>query len=173
MDFWKWLFKFMLERLAAPTVDGPSVGTSFEIGGASMKTATLQRLEVDDDGTFGKLTLDDGRTLCSGELPWKNNAPGESCIPPGSYGCSWAFSHKLGRNCYHLRGVRDRADILIHPANFVGDRSAGKKCEVQGCIALGMSVGAANGQKMLQNSRDALYVLEEWGDQEPFTLTIL
>jgi Family of unknown function (DUF5675) len=137
-----------------------------------MRTCTLTRTETGNDGTFGHLVTDEGLFLRSGELPWRNNEPGRSCIPIGKYEVYYALSPTKGW-CYHVTKVPDRLDIEIHPANFCGDRILGMKCQLEGCICLGTSVGPMNGQKAILCSHQAF--TELYGDlrREPFELTIL
>ncbi len=54
-----------------------------------MRTANLTSAPSTDQGTFGQLVLDDGATFCIGELPWRGNQHGVSCIPAGTYLCNW------------------------------------------------------------------------------------
>lgn len=62
------------------------------------------------------------------ELPWLNNNKRVSCIPAGKYKAIKHVSPKFG-NCLWIKGVPNRSEILIHPANYVQ--------QLLGCIALG------------------------------------
>lgn len=137
-----------------------------------MRTATLTRNETGDEGTFGILVTDLGFTCFTGELPWRENATGTSCILPGTYVCQWLPSPAHGM-CYHVEDVPGRADVEIHAANWMGDRSKGYQCELRGCIAPGESVGFPAGQKGLEESGDALKALIAHFNEEPFELTII
>lgn len=119
-----------------------------------MRNVTLTRTQTGDDGTFGHVVTDSGLCLRSGELPWRGNKIGRSCIPVGRYQVVWALSPTKGW-CYHVIKVPVRLDIEIHPANFCGDRALGFRSELQGCIALGTSVGPMNGQTAVLCSRQA------------------
>jgi len=136
-----------------------------------MKTATIHRLESDDQGTFGELRTDSGLVLCSGELPWRDNAPDRSCIPIGTYTCLWGASVKHGE-CYHVIDVPGRTAIEIHAANFVGDKSMGFRCDMLGCITLGLSVGTLFCQKSIVSSRIAMMEFEGEMNREPFELKV-
>ena len=136
-----------------------------------MRTATLQRGKSEDEGTFGKFVADSNWECYTGELPWRANAPGKSSIPAGTYVCIFANSPKHGM-CYHVTGVDGRSDIEIHAANFVGDREKGLKCELLGCIALGMAIGVLSGQKALIHSLDAMHAFMDEMKGEKFMLTI-
>lgn len=136
-----------------------------------MRQVTITRTETGDSGTFGHFVTDSGLCLRSGELPWRDNEPGHSCIPCGVYDAVWADSPTKGW-CYHVIKVPGRLDIEIHPANFCGDRILGLRCELQGCIALGTSVGPMNGQKALLCSRQAFVEMLRDLQMEPLRLEI-
>ncbi len=136
-----------------------------------MRTAKLTRNETGDAGTFGTLITDSGFKCRTGELPWRDNFPGKSCIPVGIYLCHWRRSPTFGF-CYHVDGVEGRNDIEIHPANFMGDSDRGLRCQLLGCIAPGLKVGSLNDQKAIISSAFALKKLEEEFDGDPFQLTI-
>ncbi len=120
-----------------------------------MRKVTLTRTETSDEGTFGHLVTDSGLCLRSGELPWRDNEPGHSCIPVGTYECVFALSPTKGW-VYHVIKVPGRLDIEIHSANFCGDRVLGYRCDLQGCITLGLFVGPMNGQRAVLSSRKAI-----------------
>lgn len=136
-----------------------------------MTHIVLQRLETSDEGTFGKITVGD-QTWHTGELPWRDNAAMISCIPPGTYPVVMAPSHRFGRDLYRLSDVPDRTAILIHPANFCGDRLCSLESELNGCIALGMTFGTLRGQKAVLASRKAVAQFEAALNREPFELEI-
>lgn len=124
------------------------------------------------DGTFGRL-ISDGFTCYTGELPWRDNLPGLSCIPSGTYRCVWSESPRLKRKTYRVLGVPGRSGILFHSANFVGDKSAGKKAQVQGCIALGERIGLMDGQASILVSQPAVRRFEAFMAGRPFNLEVL
>jgi len=78
-------------------------------------------------GTNGEILYNGTRICSSIELPWKNNEPGLSCIPEGSYELKKRYSKKHGWHLI-LDNVPGRKLILIHAAN-----DALK--ELKGCIA--------------------------------------
>ncbi len=137
-----------------------------------MRKVTLTREDTSDDGTFGDLTTDSGYACRSGELPWRDNAVGKSCIPSGIYSVSWRLSPKHGL-CYHVDGVPGRTDIEIHAANFMGDASLGLSCDLLGCIATGLTTGVLFGQRGILDSKLALSELISDLALEPFELTII
>lgn len=94
---------------------------------------------LDPWGTLGHCYLhaDDGAVLVSGytvELPWRDNAVGESCIPPGVYRAIRHDSPIFGSSLW-LQDVPGRTEILVHPANAPH--------QLDGCIAPGESWGWA------------------------------
>lgn len=135
-----------------------------------MKRAVLTRAPSTDEGTFGTLLLD-GQVLRTTELPWRDNKPQASCIPAGVYVCAIVQSPKFGR-VYGLRDVPGRSHILIHAANYGGDRVKGYRAELLGCIAPCMVHGQLNGQMAGLSSREALAELMAWAAGEPFELEI-
>lgn len=128
-------------------------------------------MEEGDQGTFGRFTSG-ALDLCSGELPERANRPNASRIPAGTYICTFTDSPRFGRRLYLLGDVPGRSGVRIHPANFVGDEALGWKSELDGCIALGKSVGEIGGQKALLSSKKAVQEMEEFFGGEPFTLEI-
>lgn len=135
-----------------------------------MKRATLTRGPSTDEGTFGVLQID-GQTLRSVELPWQDNRPKVSCIPPGIYRCEITQSPRFGR-VYQVRDVPGRSHILIHAANFGGCSAKGYECDLEGCIAPALSVGKLDGQTAGIASGAALSELMAWAGGQPFELEI-
>jgi hypothetical protein len=138
-----------------------------------MIRATLTRLEAGDQGTFGRLSLPDGRAWFSGELPDRDNAPNVSCIPAGLYRCLWTWSPAFKRFMYLVDRVPGRSGVRIHSANYMGDRSKGHRCHLNGCIALGQRLGHIEGQKALILSTPAVFALEAGTGRQSFELEIL
>ena len=66
------------------------------------------------------------------ELPWKDNQRNISCVPDGIYKIEYEHSDKFNRFLWELKGVPNRSEIKIHPAN--------SKDELAGCIALGTDI---------------------------------
>jgi hypothetical protein len=136
-----------------------------------MKIVTIKRTSMGDDGTFGTLEVD-GETFVTGELPWRDNKCGRSCIPAGVYAVSWEPSGKYGHK-YEVQGVAGRSDILLHAANFVGDRDKGRKAQVDGCIALGGSISRMENQTTVMGSKSAVEKFEALLNKEPFKLVVI
>ena len=143
-----------------------------------MKNVTLVREPSTDMGTFGKFSTP-LRSFVSGELPWRDNVQGLSCVPVGSYICKWQYSPSHNRNVYHLQNVPDRTDVEIHPGNYCGDTSKMNesaqepyRTDVKGCILLGMNKEMILGQMMLGQSRTAVGLFEAEMNGEDFQLSI-
>jgi hypothetical protein len=141
-----------------------------------MKTVVINRKASTDQGTPGYFSFE-GRVLRCIELPWRDNAPGRSCIPPGTYQAALYSSPKHG-TVYMLHGVPGRSDVEIHAANFAGDSSLGWACELLGCIAPCESIGAMTPQGHTQEqlagvaSRAALAEFMAWANGEPIEIVI-
>jgi len=147
-------------------------------GRDALRTHILNREPSRDAGTFGKLVLDTGETFYTGELPWRDNHPDYSCIPPAIYRCEWALSPSKGW-CYHVRNVPDRQNVLIHAGNWCGDTTKVNLTttrrylsDVLGCILLGMSVGILKQQPAILQSRDAVQKFNDLMAGESFELVI-
>lgn len=138
----------------------------------------LTRLNTSLEGTFGELRDEDGQLICyTGELPkyaGKASVQNErqtDCIPYGTYACSIVNSPKFGY-VYGVADVPCRSAILIHAGNFCGDKKAGYRSDVEGCVLLGQTLGHANGQRAVLNSKAAIQDLYKYTDRQDFTLII-
>lgn len=142
-----------------------------------MKKVTIIRGPSTDAGTFGTLSVDDGWNCKTGELPWRDNENGKSCIPSGVYTCKWIMSPKHGP-CYQVMNVPGRSMIEIHSANFVGDSEcSGMDCQLLGCIALGSEVGflrnsSGSKQRAVLNSMATVNEFNSHMGNMDFTLII-
>ncbi len=151
-----------------------------------MRTAVLTRYAWTDDGTFGDLVLDTGLALKSIELPWRDDLPDKSCIPPGVYQFEWLWSRAHGCNLYHLINIPNRNAVEIHAANVAGDVDKDLFSQLLGCIAPGLGTavfepgsipGLLKPQQGITASKDALAQFEAAfrdsnGNQLAGTLTI-
>lgn len=137
-----------------------------------MITATLRRTESGDTGTFGVLQVG-SVDFATGELPDRGNADDISSIPAGTYTCSKTFSPRFQRPTYEILNVPGRTGIRIHPANFMGDKTKGLQCELDGCIALGMERGVIEGQDAVVSSKTAIDKFEELMAGNEFSLEII
>lgn len=137
-----------------------------------MDRIRIERFESSDQGTFGRLSAD-GFACFTGELPWRDNRSGVSCIPPGIYRVVWVKSPRLRRNTFRVMQVPGRSGVLIHSANFMGDRAARYRAQVEGCIALGERLGVMDGQRALLLSAPAVRRFETLMGSKPFNLEIV
>lgn len=131
----------------------------------------IERQVSDDQGTFGRLSVGDWSCF-TGELPWRDNARGMSCIPPGKYRASMVYVPKFKRFCYLVLPTAPRVGILMHAATWMGDTQKGYKTHLQGCIALGERLGVIEGQKALLLSRPAMSRFEDLTARQPIELEI-
>lgn len=152
-----------------------------------MLQAILDRTESCDEGTFGWLrvlnetTGDELFACATAELPWRDNAPMISCIPPGRYEFHWREDSPKHGAVYEAASVEGRSNIQIHAANLAGDESKGYVKQLDGCIAPGRSVvgfragnkpAGARDQRGVSASKSALVDLVAVLRKEPFVLTI-
>jgi hypothetical protein len=138
-----------------------------------MRSAVLTRNVTGDNGSFGKMILDDGTSFETLELRWENNEQDFSCIQPGTYTCSVSFSPHFQRDLYHVLDVPNRSSILIHPANWAGDKRLGLRCDLLGCIALGSDQEVLGGQMGIVNSTKSLAAFMANLSNEDFQLIIV
>ncbi len=85
------------------------------------------------------------------ELPWRDNRPNISCIPPNTYPLAWRVSKRW--KAFHIQNVPGRSWILMHAGNFAGAVKKGFKTNVQGCVLLGRRFGLIQGQRAVLVSR--------------------
>jgi len=132
---------------------------------------TLKRGPSTDQGTLGQILWDERLLWYSGELPWRENNVGISCIPKGEYEVE-PWDSKRFPGTYHVKNVQGRTAILIHTGNLFGDKSKGYLSHVLGCILIGKSRGAIRGQKAVLLSGVALRELRELVGRNNFRLSI-
>ena len=136
---------------------------------------TITRHPSADVGTFGMLVAERGPLTFScytGELPWRDNKSNVSCIPAGVYQATRHDSRKFGK-VYLVNSVPKRAGILIHAANYFGNRDLGLRTDVEGCIGLGMGIAILDGQQALTHSRHAISAFEFFLSFGNFELEII
>lgn len=127
----------------------------FFIYGEIMKIY-LRRIETSDQGTFGRLYIDDNEAFYTMELPDRDNKSNVSRIPAGTYTASWVYSDHFKKKVYCLDKVPNRWGICIHAATYAGDVTKGYRNHLAGCLALGEKLGIMEGQKCLLLSRPAI-----------------
>lgn len=128
---------------------------------------TLTREQSKDYGMFGTITLPDGKTFYTLELPDKDNKRQVSCIHKGIYQCKIVNSPKFGR-VYGVLDVPGRACVLIQAGNYGGDIEKGYRTDIQGCILLGKAKGNLNNQPVVTSSKVALKEFMNALNNEPF-----
>ena len=119
---------------------------------------TLQRLSSTDQGTRGLLLMD-GFWCHTLELPWRDNRPNVSCIPPGEYPLRKVRARRaIGgrRDLYLVEDVPGRSGILLHAGNLAGDPAMGYRRHSWGCPLLGRHAGVLDGQRAVLASRPAV-----------------
>lgn len=77
----------------------------------------LTRILQTDVATYGVLSNDNYPLCVTLELPWLNNEPNASCIPPGQYNVQQFQSTEHGQ-VWEIMDVPDRSAILLHEGNF-------------------------------------------------------
>lgn len=156
-----------------------------------MQKIVLMRKEFLDDGTFGELVLGP-KVFQTGELPYRDidkdsySDSDYSCIAPSPtqkdrlvYPAKVTFSNRFKKDLYELSNTEKRFSIRIHSANFMGDAKkinpkTGNpyKCQLNGCIALGGSVGERDGQRAILGSKKAVEEFMAILANQPFELEI-
>jgi len=113
-----------------------------------MSDLILRRIDQTAEATFGHLTDSENKQLCvTLELPWKDNAHGVSCIPPGIYPLRRRFSPKHRCEVFEVENVPDRQNIELHIGNFASD--------TEGCVLLGTAFGTFEHEHGITGSRAA------------------
>ncbi len=105
-----------------------------------------------DQSTIGRLLVEGreiGRTL---ELPWRNNEPASSRVPPGRYPAK-IRSDGDKRWRIELRDVPDRQHVQVHVGNY--------QRQIEGCILVGEDVTRSGKVCMVPHSRATLDRLAE------------
>ena len=130
----------------------------------------LIRLTTNSKQTTGLIIVqDDEKNLArfsTLELPWLNNKPFISCIPPGTYKAKKILSQTFGW-CIHILNVPNRSGILLHYGNFYTN--------TKGCILVGDSFAKINNdlQVDITNSRKSMQQLNLFfSTNQIFNITI-
>lgn len=142
----------------------------------------FERTQVEPNGVFGRLALDQVPFCVTAEQPWRNNAKGRSCIPAGHYELRPWDSPQFGMVLMFVnpalqvyateadvppaqRGI-GRALVLMHAANWPH--------QLQGCIALGKHIATLPPYGMaVTDSQDTLKALRKlWGNRRGHTATV-
>jgi len=97
-------------------------------------TLYIKRVAFTDTATFGVLLDHTGIPFAlTGELPWKSNQVGLSCIPAGEYTCKRVQAPHFG-GTFEVLAVPHRSHILFHKGNVPHKDS-------KGCILVGEQYG--------------------------------
>jgi hypothetical protein len=136
-----------------------------------MINCNLIREFSNDYGTFGHIEID-GHIWATGELPWRDNKNGISCIPTGTYKVAWLKSPTKGW-CYHILNVQGRDGILIHKGNYCGDINKGYKSDIKGCILLGLGFKTVRDQTVVADSAAAIKKFIEYTKNDDLNITIV
>ena len=118
-----------------------------------MMAYELIRLTKRIDAVQRGVLLHNGEPFLSTlELPWKDNKPNVSCIPPGRYYCTRTKDRTLSGGThipetFEVNDVKGRDGILFHVGNFAKD--------THGCILLGLGYDEMPGYPMITRSTDA------------------
>jgi Family of unknown function (DUF5675) len=130
---------------------------------------SLLRQSTGDQGTIGRIFFL-GDWLFTLELPWKDDENDVSCVRAGTFDVKW-LPHKIHGFCYQIL-VSGRTGVLIHSANYAGDKSKGYYSQLLGCVALGKKTGIMKGQKAILLSHEAVDHFNNAMNKQPFTLQI-
>ena len=123
------------------------------------KNILLTRLTGNSKQTTGSLIVHDvfktHAQFATIELPWLNNEPFISCIPPGTYKAKKILSSTFGW-CIQILDVPNRTNILLHSGNFYTN--------TKGCIIVGKSFAKINkdSQIDINHSKKALQQLTSY-----------
>ena len=109
------------------------------------------------------------------ELPWRDNQPFKSCIPPGLYRCIWNYSPTFKRNMYLVLGVPQRSGIRMHPGSYAGSEDHGYKSNFLGCFSLGLRPfwDSKYNQMALSGTYAAMSKFERYMEGQDFMLEII
>lgn len=136
-----------------------------------LKKVLLECGPSGDEGTPGKLYVDK-LVFHTGELAWRDNKQRISCIPLGVYEVVWKWSPRFKRKMFLVQRVEGRWGIRFHSANFFGRKDKKKRCQLLGCITLGLKKGKLYGQMAVLQSKPAIKKFEKHMNGRSFRLTI-
>ena len=116
---------------------------------------TVTRIFQDENSTIGVISAPKlAMPLAVLELPWRDNKPNVSRIPPGTFGYSKWVSPSFGYETIRLNDdeVMPRFGVLFHRANY--------HRQLEGCFAPGLDwrnwKGEGWGVKFSEKGLDAL-----------------
>lgn len=123
----------------------------------------LHRIENDEDGVFGVLSIDGKPTCVTLEREWLGNQRNISCVPAGSYKCVKHHGAKY-KDVWAMKDVPNRDAILLHQGNT--------KKDTRGCILVGQYYAKFANNRGVANSVKTLNMLRQ-KLPEKFTLEIM
>lgn len=131
--------------------------------------AILTREPSTTNETLGTLVAVNGKNVfaCKTlELPWLNNRPMVSCIPPGIYTVKKVFWLRKLKSFYQVQNVPGRSGIFMHEGNYYFN--------YEGCIGLGKTIADLNkdGEKDITDTLATVKQFESFMEGKEFTLEI-
>lgn len=129
-----------------------------------MLTIELTRVIERPSATLGVLVMP-GYEFPTLELPWLDNRPKVSCVPPGKYLVQRQKSDKFNRELFELLHVPGRKEIKFHNGNIPP--------HTEGCILPGLRFGRLEGYPaVLQSGRALDLMMAELDGLNEFELII-
>ncbi|MGH7260144.1 MAG: DUF5675 family protein [Nitrospiraceae bacterium] len=126
-----------------------------------MSDLTLLRIASDAIETQGVLVAGGRAFAVTLELPWKDNAPEESCIPAGTYTCVRTISPHFGET-FEIADVPKRSHILFHKGNAPAD--------TKGCVVVAEKY---TGQQVGESAEGFAELMGKFNGRDSFILSIL
>lgn len=118
-----------------------------------IRKISLVRKPSTDEGTPGHIQVDPINIVMTLELPDRNNAPGISRIPAGTYRAQFTKSPLFPSGTFQVIGVPGREGIRIHIGNWAGDVAKGFASDVEGCILVGNVIEKRTNQGWMDKHR--------------------
>lgn len=122
----------------------------------------IYRDSTGDQGTPGRLIVPGEFSCFSIELPWRDNQPNYSCLPPGDdYFLKWCYSPRFKKMMYLIvENIPTRSGFRIHSGNVAGDTKKGLRSHSLGCPLLGANRGVLWNQDAVLVSRPTVRKFE-------------
>jgi len=126
----------------------------------------LIRIEHNETETIGVLSVNGRLTCYVLELPWRDNRCCISRIPAGFYTGERQKDHPRKGLVFHIFNVPGRTEIMMHVGNTHVDTA--------GCPVPGLQPGYHDSVRgVLDSNAACLYVTDEMGDEDRFSILIL
>jgi len=125
---------------------------------------TLTRFCYAPHATFGQIRFGDGLTIYTVEKPWQDNEPFLSCIPEGTYRCTWqptttSVPASFNGHTWYVEGGNGLVGLNLGVRTRIAWHKGNTSDDVQGCIAVGQRLGTVSGKWAVVGSQDALIAL--------------